>query len=224
MKEGLHIGIILDGNRRFAKRIMQKPWKGHKYGAEKVEELFSWCKNLDVKEITLYVLSTENLNRPKKELNFLINLFKEEFEKIKDDKRIKENKIKIKFIGERRLLNKELQKIMQKLEKATEKNNNYRINIALAYGGRQEIIKSIISLVKNKQKINENNFEKNLELNSSPDLIIRTGGEKRTSNFLLWQSAYSEWFFLDKMWPEFTEEDLKEIISEFHSRERRFGK
>lgn len=224
MKKGLHIGIILDGNRRFAKKIMQEPWKGHKYGAEKVEELFSWCKDLDIKEITLYALSTENLNRPKKELDFLMNLFREEFIKIKKDKRIKENKIKIKFIGQRKILDKKLQKIMQELEKATEKNNNYKINIALAYGGRHEIIKSIKSLVKSKQKINEKNFEKNLELNSSPDLIIRTGGEKRTSNFLPWQSVYSEWFFLDKMWPEFTEKDLKKIISEFHFRERRFGK
>ncbi|VVB79900.1 Tritrans,polycis-undecaprenyl-diphosphate synthase (GGDP specific) [uncultured archaeon] len=224
MKKSLHVGIILDGNRRFAKRLMREPWQGHKYGAKKVEEVFSWCKDLNIKEITLYALSVENLNRPKKELNFLMNLFEEEFEKLENDSRLEDNKIRIKFIGKRELLNKKLQKTMGVLEKKTEKNNRYKINIAMAYGGRQEIIKAVKLMIKNKQDITEKNLEKNLSLNSSPDLIIRTGGEKRTSNFLPWQSVYSEWFFLKKMWPEFNKEDLKRVILEFYKRERRFGK
>jgi tritrans,polycis-undecaprenyl-diphosphate synthase [geranylgeranyl-diphosphate specific] len=223
-EKNLHVGIILDGNRRFAKRLMKEPWRGHEYGARKVEDLFEWCKDLDIKEITLYALSLENLNRPKKELDFLMNLFEKEFQRIKNDKRIRENRIRIKFIGQRNILKKELQILMGELENQTKNNNNYQINIALAYGGRQEIIDTIKNLVKSKKEITEKNFEKNLWLNSSPDLVIRTGGEKRTSNFLPWQSAYSEWFFLDKMWPEFTKQDLSNILEEFKNRERRFGR
>lgn len=203
---------------------MREPWHGHKYGAEKVEQLLFWCKDLNIHELTLYALSTENLNRPKTELNFLMNLFEEEFEKLEKDKRVKENGLKIRFIGQRELLSKKLREIMKRLEDITSKNKRYLVNIALAYGGRYEIINAIKRIINKKQKVTEKNFEENLELKSAPDIIIRTGGEKRTSNFLPWQAVYSEWFFLNKMWPEFTKQDLKKIISEFHSRERRFGK
>ena len=190
--ENLHIGIILDGNRRFAKRLMREPLKGHQYGAKKVEKLLDWCKQLNVKELTLYCLSLENFNRPKKEFNYLIKIFKKEFNKITKDKRLQEDRIKIRFIGKKDLLDKKLQKIMQELENKTKDYENCTVNFALAYGGRQEIIEAIKKMARNHEQITEENLHKNLWLKTEPDLIIRTGGEKRTSNFLPWQSTYSE--------------------------------
>jgi len=220
----LRLGIILDGNRRFAKKLMKEPWKGHEYGAKKLKDLFDWCKELDVRELTLYCFSLENFNRPKKEFNYLINLFKKEFKNLETNPSIYENKVKIRFIGKRELLDTELQELMREIEAKTKNHKNYTINFAVAYGGRQEIIEAVQKLSESGKEINENNLQARLWLKDAPDLIIRTGGEKRTSNFLPWQSAYSEWIFLDKLWPEFTKQDLENSIKEFYNRERRFGK
>jgi len=222
--ENLHIGIILDGNRRFAKRLMKKSLIGHEYGAKKVEKLLDWCKELNVKELTLYCLSLENFNRSKKEFNYLIKIFKKEFNKLRKDKRLQEDRIKIRVIGKKDLFDKEFQKIIEEIEEKTKDYENYTVNFALAYGGRQEIIEAIKKMARNKEQITEENFKKNLWLKNEPDLIIRTGGEKRTSNFLPWQAIYSEWIFLDKTWPEFTKDDLEKAIKEFSERQRRFGK
>jgi len=220
----MHIGIIIDGNRRFAKQRAKEPWKGHEEGAKTLEEFFGWCRDLGVKELTLYCFSLENFKRPEKEVEFLMKIFKKEFAKLEKDKRIMKDGVKIKFIGKKELLKEELQELMKRIEKKTEKNNNYIINFAIAYGGRQEILQAVKKLAENKEEINEENLTKNLWLSDSPDLIIRTGGEKRTSNFLPWQSVYSEWIFLDKMWPEMTKQDLINALEEFKNRERRFGK
>jgi tritrans,polycis-undecaprenyl-diphosphate synthase [geranylgeranyl-diphosphate specific] len=220
----MHIGIIIDGNRRFAKKLSMKPWEGHQKGAEVLEDFLNWCKELDIKQLTLYCFSLENFKRDKKEVYFLMQLFKKWFKKLEKDRRLKQDGIKIKFIGKKELLDKELQDIMNRIEEKTRDNKNYTINFAIAYGGRQEILSAIKNMIKNKEEINEENFQKNLWIPDSPDFIIRTGGERRTSNFLPWQSVYSEWIFLDKMWPEFTRQDLINAIEEFNSRERRFGK
>ncbi len=226
-----HIGIILDGNRRLAKRLMVKPWKGHDWGAKKVEKLLEWCKEFDIKELTLYAFSIENFNRPKKEFNYLMNLFRKEFDRLKDDKRIHENKIRINVVGRIWMFPKDVQESMKRIMEKTKDYNDYIINFAMAYGGRTEVIdatKKVAEMVKdgkiNVEDINEEVFSKNLYFNDDPDLIIRTGGEKRTSNFLIFQGAYAEWLFLDKMWPEFEKEDLKEAIVEYGKRKRRFGK
>ncbi len=222
--EKLHIGIILDGNRRFARKIMQQPWKGHEEGAKRVEELLDWCKELGIRQLTLYCFSIENFKRTKEEIDFLMKLFRKEFERLEKDERIKENKVRIRFIGQKELLDKKLQELMKRIEERTKDYDNYILNFAIAYGGKQEIISAIKKLVECKKEINEKNFEECLWLSCSPDLIIRTGGEKRTSNFFPWQSVYSEWIFLDKMWPEITKNDLKQAIEEFYNRQRRFGK
>jgi len=222
-----HIAIILDGNRRFAKKLMLEPWKGHEYGKEKVEKLLDYAKDLGIKEITLYCLSCENIkSRPKNELVYLFRIFKEAFKTISKEK-IEKNRIKIRFIGNLHLLPQDLREECKKLEKATINNSNFIVNFAIAYGGRQEIIDAVKSIIKNKikpEELTEEIFEKNLLLSSEPDMIIRTGGEKRTSNFLPWQSTYSEWFFLDKFWPEFDKKDLIECIEEFKARKRNYGK
>jgi tritrans,polycis-undecaprenyl-diphosphate synthase [geranylgeranyl-diphosphate specific] len=226
-----HIGIIMDGNRRFSKRLMLKPWKGHEYGAKKLSNVLDWCKEYNIKQLTLYTFSVQNFNRPKKEFDYLMNIFIENFDKLKDDKRIHENKIKINIIGRINMFPKEVQDRLNYIMELTKNYNNYIINFAMAYGGQEEIVdavKKIAEKIKtdklNVDEIDNNKFAENLYLNNSPDLIIRTGGEKRTSNFLSFQSAYSEWFFVDKMWPEFEKEDFVNIINEYSNRQRRFGK
>jgi tritrans,polycis-undecaprenyl-diphosphate synthase [geranylgeranyl-diphosphate specific] len=230
MKVPKHIGIILDGNRRLAKKLMMKPWKGHEWGAKKVEKLLEWAISMGVEELTLYSLSIENFNRPKLEFEYLINLFKKEFKRISTDSRINEQGIKINFIGRTWMFDDELQEILSKLSDKTKNNSKLIVNFAMAYGGRQEVIdatKKIAEQVKSGkleiEKINEDVFSENLDQSSEPELIIRTGGEKRTSNFLNFQSAYSEWIFLDKHWPEFEKKDLVSAINEFSDRKIRRG-
>lgn len=230
-----HIGIILDGNRRFAKKLMLKPWKGHEWGMEKVKKLLEWCKEVGVPEITLYAFSIQNFQRPKDEFDYLMHLFKDAFADLVNNKS-EENKkkleqIQIRFIGRTWMFPQEVQDEMKKLTEMTAGNTPYKINFAMAYGGREEVIdavKKIADAVKQGKvdidSINEQTFAENLYLNSEPELIIRTGGDHRTSNFLIWQSHYSEWFFLEKTWPEFEKEDLIQVINEFQTRERRFGK
>lgn len=221
-----HVAIILDGNRRFAKRLMLEPWKGHEYGGKKVDELLYYAKELGIKEMTFYALSVENIkNRPKNELSYLYKIFRETFKNLDKDK-IEKNKIKMRFIGNLFLLPKNLREQCLRLENDTKNNKNFIVNFAIAYGGRQEIVEAVKKILRDKinvDNINENLIEQNLYMNSEPDLIIRTGGEKRTSNFFSWQAAYSEWIFLDKMWPEFTKEDLVNCINEYKQRKRNFG-
>ncbi len=225
-----HIGIILDGNRRLAKKLMVKPWKGHEWGAKKVEKLLAWASNIGVKELTLYSLSIENFNRPKLEFEYLMNLFKKEFKRISDDPRLFKDDIRVNFIGRTWMFDDELQKILTELSEKTKNNSKLIVNFAMAYGGRQEVIDATQRIAKQVKegkleinKINEAIFSENLDQASEPELIIRTGGEKRTSNFLNFQSAYSEWIFLDKYWPEFEKEDLILAINEFSNRKIRRG-
>ena len=226
-----HIALILDGNRRLAKRLMLKPWKGHEWGAKKVEKLLGWSKEIGIKELTLYCFSIENFDRPKRELEYLMKLFKEEFKRLYNDERLEKDKVKINFIGRIDMFPEEVSESMKKLMDKTKNNNNFTINFAMAYGGRTEVIDAVKKIAEqvssgklNINKINEETFAKYLYMPDEPELIIRTGGEKRTSNFLIWQGNYSEWIFLEKLWPEFEKEDLIECIAEYNLRERRFGR
>jgi tritrans,polycis-undecaprenyl-diphosphate synthase [geranylgeranyl-diphosphate specific] len=226
-----HIGIILDGNRRFAKRLMMKPWKGHEFGAKKIWELFDWCKDLSLHEVTLYTFSIENFNRPKEEFDYLMQLFVKEFKAVKKDPRVHKNRIRINFIGRIKMFPKSVYEAMKDLMEATKNYDNYIVNFAMAYGGRAEIIdatKRIAEKIKDGRldvsKINEEVFSKELYLESEPDLIIRTSGEQRTSGFLIWQGSYAELYWCEKKWPEFEKEDLIAAIEDYMLRERRFGK
>jgi undecaprenyl diphosphate synthase len=219
-----HVAIILDGNRRYAKARGLPAWKGHEEGAKNVDRLMDWCKELGIKEITLYVLSTENLKRDAKELKYLFKLFKEWFKKFKKDKRIHENKIKMRFIGDLSLVPEDVRKLASEIEQDTKNYENYIINFCFAYGGRLELLNAFNKLNCKKGKITEEDVKGVLWLKDEPELIIRTGGMQRTSNFLPWQSVYSEWIFAKKLWPEFSKEDLQECIKEFETRKRNFGK
>jgi tritrans,polycis-undecaprenyl-diphosphate synthase [geranylgeranyl-diphosphate specific] len=226
-----HLAVILDGNRRFAKRLMLKPWKGHEWGQAKVEKLLKWCDELGIKELTLYAFSIQNFNRPKEEFDYLMDVFRKACKKMLTDSRIEKARVRINFIGRLYMLPKDLQELIRKVMEKTKNYQNRIVNIAMAYGGREEVIDAARRIAEklkrgelNIEDINEETFSRNLYLDSDPDLVIRTGGEHRTSNFLIWQSNYSELVFVDKMWPEFEKEDLMKCIEDYASRERRFGR
>lgn len=221
-----HIGIILDGNRRYAKAHGKNPIEGHEEGAKNVKEIIDEASKLNVDELSLYVFSTENFNRPKIEVEFLMKLFKKAFLDIeKNEDYIK--KYKIIFAGDKTLFSVDIQKIMESIEEKTKNNSGLKINFCMGYGGRGEIVNAVKNIINNKVKI-ENIDEKtvleNLYVTTDVDLIIRTSGEKRTSGFLPYQATYAELIFLDKYWPEFSRQDLSSCIEEFNTRKRRFGK
>jgi len=230
MSDPKHIAVILDGNRRFAKKIMAKPWKGHEFGAKKVGKLLEWCAELGVKEVTLYTFSIENFNRPKTEFNFLMKLFKEGFTKLQKSDDVRKRKIRINFLGRIDMFPDDVTKAMRELMELTKGNKGYTVNFCMAYGGRQEIVDAARKLFKDVENgkikmsdVDEEVFKTYLYTSHEPDLIIRTGGERRSSNFLAYQGTYSEWFYLEKTWPEFEKEDLIKCVDEFKERERRFG-
>ena len=223
-----HIAIILDGNRRYARKLGLQIWKGHEFGLRKLEELFSWCIELGIKEVTLYCFSTENFKRSKKEIDYLFSLFWKEFEKMKKGEGVFKDRVKVNVIGRINMFSKRMKGAMLEAIKKTKKNKSLLVNFSMAYGGRQEIVDAFRNIIKSSKTLKPNQIDeslitKNLYLKSEPDLVIRPGGEIRTSNFLTWQSAYSEWVFVDKLWPEFTKEDLIRCVEEFSKRERRFG-
>jgi len=230
-----HIGIILDGNRRWALNRSLDPNVGHYYGADKTEEMLRWCLDLGVRSITLYVFSTENFKRPREEVEELMRLFEEKLQRIIENSDIHKYKVHIKAIGRLNLLPERLQKIIREIEEATKDYDRHFLNFAIAYGGRAEIIDAAKKIAKKIQKgelsvedINEEVFEKNLYTShlpkQDPDLIIRTSGEERLSGFLLYQSAYSELCFMDVYWPEFRRIDLLRAIRTYQKRKRRFGR
>ncbi len=219
-----HLGIILDGNRRWAKEKGIPFFEGHKKGLETAKKIIKLCKEKGVKVLTLFVFSTENWKRSKNEVNFLMDLFKKTLDQGFDD--LVQQKVKIKIIGQKKNLPKNVKDLIEKIEKATKNNKKMTLNIALSYGGRTEIIEAVKDIVRKKipvQKINENVIKKSL-WTSDVDLIIRTGKEKRISNFLIWQAAYSEFYFSEKYWPDFSEKDLDLVFFEYARRQRRFGK
>jgi len=227
-----HVAVIMDGNRRFAYEHNLAPEYGHILGKDKIKDLLEWCFELDIPILTLYAFSLENFNRNKKEIENLMNMLREELKKAKKDSDIHKRKIRIKVIGRLDLLPHDLQESVKDLMKSTEKYSNYLLNIALAYGGREEIIqaiKRIASDVKNNnldiKDISESVVSSYLYTNGlpDPDLILRTSGEERVSNFLLWQLAYSELYFSDVYWPAFEKRDFLEAVRNYQKRQRRYG-
>ena len=226
----MHIGIIMDGNGRWA---ATKGWPrsfGHRAGAKKVSEIVKYCPELKVKTLTLYAFSTENWKRAAHEVSSLMRLFRGYLQTKYLE--VVKNNIKVKFLGDTNPLPRDILLQMKKLERDTKKNNGFFLNIALNYGGRNEIIRSTKKIAKDLQSdkisvddINETLFSSYLDTSGQkdPDLIIRTAGEMRLSNFLLWQSVYSELYFSNKMWPEFTTQDFEMAVHSFQQRNRKFG-
>tara|TARA_Y100000389_G_scaffold203664_1_gene252925 strand:- start:246 stop:914 length:669 start_codon:yes stop_codon:yes gene_type:complete len=215
-----HVAFIMDGNGRWGKKIGKGRNFGHLKGVETVKKIVKTSIKLNIPFITFYVFSSENWRRPKKEINFLFKLIKGYFSK--EIKSIIKQGIKINILGETAGLSSDIKKALNKTALFTKKNKKININLAINYGSKNEILSA---LKKIKKKININNFEKNLYTANmpNPDILIRTGGHKRLSNFLLWQLAYSELFFLNKLWPDFNSSDLINIIDKYKKMKRNFG-
>jgi undecaprenyl diphosphate synthase len=217
-----HVAIIMDGNGRWGLKHKSSRNEGHKAGLNTVEKIIKESIKQNINFLTLYAFSTENWNRPEKEVSYLFNLL-ENFLLNKIDDLHKQN-IKLKIIGVKNF-SKKLNKLLNLSEKKTSKNTSIQINLALNYGSKFEIINALKKLNKNNEKINEKNFNKYLQTKNipNPELLIRTGNTKRLSNFLLWQLAYAEIFFEKKLWPDFNEKDYLRIIKNFKKIKRNFG-
>jgi len=220
-----HLGIIMDGNRRWARARGLAPFKGHLAGYKKVKEVAEWCRQNGIKILTLYAFSTENWKRPRKEVNYLMQLFN--FMLTKDIKNLCKNKIQLNIVGRRDGFSKKLQKAIQKAEASTKDYADFTLNLAINYGGRQEIVDAVNKIFKQPpEEITEDLISKNIYTTGQPDpdLIVRTSGEQRLSGFLTWQSVYSELFFTKSHWPEFSKNDFDQVLVEFAARQRRYGK
>lgn len=225
-----HISIIMDGNGRWAKKRLLPRSVGHKAGADTLRELIDACQKENLKYLSVYAFSTENWRRDKEEIEYLMNILRGYIKQYIDD--VDKNNIKITVIGDHSILDKDLQEKIAYIHKATEKKQGLHLVIALSYGGRDEIVRAVKKLTAqviksniNIDTIDENSFERYLDTYDIPDpeLLIRTSGEQRISNFLLWQTAYTEIYYTEKLWPDFTIEDLKEAVLKFQKRDRRFG-
>ena len=218
-----HVAIIMDGNGRWGLKKKKSRNYGHKKGIETVETIINSAIEKKIRYLTLFVFSTENWKRPLNEINYLFKLLNIYIDK--EIQNLLKKKIKIKIIGNIKPFPKLLKAKIRKIEKLTKKNKKIQINMALNYGSRQEIIKAIKELNKKFLPINEKNIEKKLYTNGipNPEILIRTGNTKRISNFLIWQTIYSEIFFEKKMWPDFTKKDFFKIIEKFKKIDRNFG-
>ena len=215
-----HIAFIMDGNGRWGKKKRKKRNYGHLKGVDTVKKIVKSSIRFKVPIVTFYVFSSENWKRPKTEISFLFKLIKSYF--IKEIQNVISQGIKINILGDLNKLSKELRSVLKRTEKLTKKNKKITVNLAINYGSRQEIFYAFRKL---KKKVNLKNFKKNLYTKNmpNPDILIRTGGKIRLSNFMLWQLAYTELFFLKKLWPDFNSFDLKKIIFKYKNIKRNFG-
>ncbi len=215
-----HIAFIMDGNGRWGKKRNKSRNYGHLKGVEVIRKIIRGSLKLQIPIVSFYVFSSENWKRPKREINFLFNLIESYFSK--EIQNVINQGIKIRILGEKKTLPKKINKSLKNVELLTKKNKKIIVNLAINYGSKNEILNSFKKI---KKKVNIKSFEKNLYTQNmpDPDILIRTGGQKRLSNFMLWQLAYSELFFLNKLWPDFQLKDLLKIIKIYKKRKRNFG-
>jgi len=219
-----HIAIIMDGNGRWGLKKYNDRNKGHYYGLQNINKVIENCIKLKIKYLTLYTFSTENWNRPKKEINYLFYLFKYFYKK--NFNKLIENNIRIKFIGDLINIPKDLKPIIKKTQEKTKNNSAITVLFAFNYGAKSELINAFKNILKNKRKVINEELVSNYLYTKNipdPDILIRTGGNKRLSNFLLWQLSYAELFFVNKNWPDFNFLDLKTIVNKFAYIQRKFG-
>ena len=228
-----HLAVIMDGNRRYAEDLGILPHEGHIVGKSTLENLSDWCRNLDIKHLTVYAFSLENFDRDEKELGPLMDLFEESFRNAGDDPRVHSNKVRVRAIGHREMLPEKVVEAIEYAESKTKDYSDFNYNLAVAYGGRQELVQSMEKIAKKVKKGEIEPSDIDAQLISSnlytsglpdPDLILRTSGEERISNFLLWQLAYSELYFADVFWPDMRKIDFLRAIRSFQRRKRRLGR
>ncbi|MDD1771746.1 MAG: polyprenyl diphosphate synthase [Methanomassiliicoccales archaeon] len=228
-----HVAIIMDGNRRFAMEIGLATHEGHTKGKDKLEEVMEWCQEMGIRVLTVYAFSTENLNRQEAEVQYLMDLFEESFLKLAEDERVHRNQIRVTVMGQKELLPDKVKRAIEIAEQRTKDYDHYFYNIALAYGSRQEMVLAIkqiaTKVLDGELKVDDidekivSSFLYTADF-PDPDLVLRTSGEERVSNFLLWQLAYSELYFTDVFWPGFRKVDFMRAIRTYQARQRRFGK
>ena len=228
-----HLAVIMDGNRRYAESVGLLPHEGHLKGKNTLENLSDWCRSVGIKILTVYAFSLENFNRSEDELEKLMDLFAESFRNAGDDSRVHKNKVRVRALGHRELLPDRVKEAIDYAESKTKNYTNFNYNLAVAYGGRQEIVRSMKILGKliEKNQLKADDIDADLISSNlytsdlpDPDLILRTSGEERISNFLLWQLAYSELYFADVFWPDMRKIDFLRAIRSFQQRNRRLGK
>ena len=223
LKIPAHIAFIMDGNGRWAKRRLMPRKYGHKMGVEALKRVIAACEKLGIKEVSFYALSTENWSRPKDEIDALLAMIK----KFADEemKEYVDKNYRIRFMGELHRLPQETQNALESIARAAENNTGIVVNIGINYGGRDEIVRASQKAAESGLPVTEEAINANLDTAgmSDPDVIVRCAGEKRLSNFMLWQCAYSEFVLIDDFWPDFNEQTVLRIISEYSGRERRFG-
>jgi tritrans,polycis-undecaprenyl-diphosphate synthase [geranylgeranyl-diphosphate specific] len=226
-----HIGIIIDGNRRWAKRRGMAAWKGHEAGKARLREFLDWSRELGIKEVTVYSFSIQNFQRPKEELRHLFVMLVDGVKEFLKDPDVTKYRIRVRAIGRLHLFPKYVQLAIAKVVDTTKENDRYFVNLALGYGGREEITDAVRSIAKDvkegllvPEEIDESTIQNRLYLSSEPELVIRTSGEQRTSNFLPWQANYAEWYFSPKLFPDFTKADFLAAIADYQERERRYGR
>lgn len=224
MKIPKHIALIPDGNRRWAEEKGLNPWEGHSVGMDKFREFLDWCYDIGVEEVTAYSLSKENLEkRSSEEMEFLFKAYEGKLRDMLTSKEFAEKEIQIKFVGKRDGLPEGMLNLIKELEEESSKFTKRRVNLCINYSGREELVNAAKELADSGEAYTPENFEKHLLIKDSPDLLIRTA-EKRISNYLLWQLAYSEIYFSPKMFPDFAKADFDDAIEQFQRTERRYGK
>ncbi|MBQ2933150.1 MAG: isoprenyl transferase [Clostridia bacterium] len=220
-----HIAIIMDGNGRWAKKRSLPRTAGHAAGSKNFKDIARYCNKIGLEYLTVYAFSTENWKRPKEEVDNIMKIFKEYLE---DAKNFKDENIKVRFIGDRSVLDPDIQRLMKESEDASQDATGLNLNIAINYGGRDEIVHAVKEIINSgiaAENVTEQTITDNLYTTGQPDpdFIIRPSGEYRLSNYLIWQSAYAEYWFSDILWPDFKSKDLDRAIDDFNKRNRRFG-
>lgn len=217
------VGIIMDGNRRWARAHTLPAFKGHAEGYKKLQEVMRWAREAGIPHVVAYAFSTENWQRSAEEVGFMMKLFRSILEN--ETQKMVDERIRVRFIGDRARFDNDLQKMMEKLEAETAKAYDVTLHLLMSYGGRAEIVAAARSAAAQGGEITEDTFAHQLWTAEmpDPDLVIRTGGQMRLSNFLPWQSVYSELFFSDSFWPDFSKEEFERILTEYRARTRNFG-
>ena len=228
-----HVGIIMDGNRRFAQRLGMDPNVGHILGRKKLEDVMKWCLDLNIKYLTVYAFSTENFKRAPDEVDLLMRLFELNYKEMAEHPDVHKHKIRVRTLGRIELLPPHVQEAARLAEERTKNYDQFFFNVAVAYGGREELLNAFRTIAKQIKSngmtpddINEELIARHLYTTGlpDPDLILRTSGEERISNFLLWQAAYSELYFADVYWPALRKKDFLKAIESYQLRKRRYGK
>jgi undecaprenyl diphosphate synthase len=218
---GIHIGLIPDGNRRYARKSGKPEWKGHIEGAKKIREFMDWCLEYpEIKRVSVFGLSSDNLTRSKKEVKELWSVYKKSFKKLLKDPAIKENRIRVRIVGDDKTWDPDLKDIVKEVAESTKQYSRYVLNFLLAYGSKFEITDAVRKIAKRPISA----IDRFLMVKEPLDLIIRTGDQYRLSNFMLYQAGYAEIYFSKTMWPDFTKEEFRKIMKWYYKQRRKFGK